>query len=94
MFVKLTKMDGSPLWVNANYVVTVEPSRTGGAVVVPLGDGLDYDVRETPEEVMALVAGEASAPKRAKVIAEFAPLPPVRRLTSWEISSKSLPLMT
>ena len=66
MFVKLTKMDGSPLWVNANYVVTVEPSRTGGAVVVPLGDGLDYDVRETPEEVMQMVSGEVSAPKRTK----------------------------
>lgn len=66
MFVKLTKMDGSPLWVNAAYVVTVEPSRTGGAVVVPLGDGLDYDVRETPEAVIQMVAGDAPAPKRTK----------------------------
>ena len=56
MYVKLTKIDGSPVWINASYVVTVEPSRMGGSLVVPIGDGLDYDVRESPEEVLSLVA--------------------------------------
>ena len=61
MFIKLTRKDGSPIWLNASFVVTVEPLRGGGSVVVPIGDGLDYDVRETPEAVLALLDG-APAP--------------------------------
>ena len=62
MFVKLTKLDGSPIWLNAGFIVTVEPRKGGGSVVVPVGDGLDYDVRETPEAVLALLDG-APAPQ-------------------------------
>lgn len=58
MFVKFTKKDGSPVWINAGYVVTVEPMRQGGSIVVPIGDGLDYEVSESPEDVVAAV-GEA-----------------------------------
>ena len=61
MFVKLTRLDSSPIWINASFVVTIEPRKGGGAVVVPIGDGLDYDVRESPEAVLALLAG-APAP--------------------------------
>jgi len=61
MFIKLTKLDNSPIWINASFVVTVEPRKGGGAVVVPVGDGLDYDVRETPEAVLSLI-GDAPAP--------------------------------
>lgn len=61
MFIKLTRKDGSPIWLNAGFIVTVEPLRGGGAVVVPIGDGLDYDVRESPETVLALLDG-APAP--------------------------------
>ncbi|MBO7482426.1 MAG: hypothetical protein J6U17_00880 [Kiritimatiellae bacterium] len=68
MFIKLTKKDGSPVWINASFLVTVEPSRFGGSVVVPIGDGLDYDVREKPEEILALASG---APTPAVV-----PVPP------------------
>lgn len=68
MFIKLTKKDGSPVWINASFLVTVEPSRFGGSVVVPIGDGLDYDVRERPEEILALASG---APVPAVV-----PVPP------------------
>lgn len=68
MFIKLTKKDGSPVWINASFLVTVEPSRFGGSVVVPIGDGLDYDVREKPEEILALASG---APAPAVV-----PVPP------------------
>ena len=56
-FVRLTKLDGSPIWLNASFVVTVEPRKGGGSVVVPIGDGLDYDVRETPEVVLAYLDG-------------------------------------
>ena len=50
-------MNGQPIWLNASFVVTVEPTRIGGAIVVPIGDGLDYEVRESPETVLALLAG-------------------------------------
>lgn len=61
MFIKLTKLDGSPILINSVFVVTVEPRKGGGAVVVPVGDGLDYDVRESPEKVLSAL-GEAPAP--------------------------------
>ena len=54
-------MNGQPIWLNASFVVTVEPTRSGGAIVVPIGDGLDYEVRESSETVLALLAG-APAP--------------------------------
>ena len=58
MFIKLTRLDNRPVWLNASFVVTVEPRRDGnGAVVVPIGDGLDYDVRESPETVLGMLAG-------------------------------------
>lgn len=55
MFIKLTKLDNSPVWLNASFIVTVEPRRGGGSIVVPIGDGLDYDVREKCEDVLALL---------------------------------------
>lgn len=62
MFIKLTKFDNRPVWLNAGFIVTVEPRRDGnGAIVVPIGDGLDYDVRESPEEVLRMLEG-APAP--------------------------------
>ena len=58
MYIKLTRFDYRPVWLNAAFVVTVEPRRDGGgAVVVPIGDGLDYDVRESPEEVLRMLEG-------------------------------------
>lgn len=60
MFVKFTKLDGSFIWLNASYIVTVEPRKGGGSVVVPIGDGLDYDVREAPEKVLAMIEGAPS----------------------------------
>ena len=59
MFIKLTKLDGSPLWLNASFVVTIEPRRGGGSVVVPIGDGFDYDVKESPERVLWLLGDPA-----------------------------------
>ena len=73
MFIQLTRTDGSPVWLNASFVVTVEPSRGGGSIVVPIGDGLDYEVKEPPEAVLAVLD---SAPP-AKVV----PVPPPKTLT-------------
>ena len=57
MFAKFTRKDGSPIWLNANLIVTVEPAKGGGSVVVPVGDGLDYEVREGVDVVIAAVEG-------------------------------------
>ena len=73
MFIQLTRTDGLPIWINAAFVVTVEPLRNGGAIVVPIGDGLDYEVRESPETVLALLK---DAPP-AKVV----PVRPPKTLT-------------
>ena len=73
MYIKLTRIDGRPIWLNASFVVTVEPQRNGGgSIVVPIGDGLDYEVRETPDTVLAMLEG---APAPAVV-----PVPPPRSL--------------
>ena len=58
MYIKLTRMDGAPIWLNAAFVVTIEPHRrSGGSLVVPIGDGLDYEVKESPETVLAMLDG-------------------------------------
>lgn len=76
MFVKFTRLDGTPIWLNSTFVVTVEPRRGGGSVVVPIGDGLDYDVRESPEQALALLAPSGSAPQPEVVVA----VPPPKAL--------------
>ena len=57
MFIKLTRTDGRPIWINPEFIVTVEGRKDGGSIVVPAGDGLDYDVRESPDAVMRLCGG-------------------------------------
>ena len=61
MFIKLTRLNGAPIWINGTYVVTVEKGRQVGSVVVPIGDGLDYDVKETPEQILAMIDGKVPA---------------------------------
>ena len=65
MFIKLTRIDGQDVWFNSQYVVTVEPRKGSGALVVPLGDGIDYEVRESPEMIVATLGGDL-APGKAK----------------------------
>jgi len=76
MYIKLTRLDNSPIWINAAFVVTVEPRKGGGSVVVPIGDGLDYDVRETTDQVLAML-GDAPASAVVPVPAPkmLAPMP-------------------
>jgi len=76
MYIKLTRLDNSPIWINAAFVVTVEPRRGGGSIVVPIGDGLDYDVRETTDQVLAMLC-DAPAPAVVPVPAPklLAPMP-------------------
>ncbi len=65
MFIKLTRIDGQDVWFNSQYVVTVEPRKGSGALVVPLGDGIDYEVRESPETIVAALGGDL-APGKVK----------------------------
>ena len=61
MFIKLTRTDGRPIWINPEFIVTVEGRKDGGSIVVPGGDGLDYDVKESPQTVMDLCGGKVAA---------------------------------
>lgn len=67
MFIRLTQLDGKSIWFNSAYIVTVEPRKGSGALVVPLGDGLDYDVIESPAQIVEALGGSISPvpePKR------------------------------
>ena len=57
MFIRLTQLNGKPIWFNQDYIVTVEPSKGKGALVVPLGDGLDYEVLESPGAIIEALGG-------------------------------------
>ena len=83
MFIRLTRLDGSSIWLNAAYIVTVEPRRDGGSIVVPIGDGLDYDVKESAESVIKML-GELSTPSALPVQSEPAAeeKKPTRRKTT------------
>ena len=70
MFIKLTRTDGRPIWINPEFVVTVEGRQGGGAIVVPAGDGLDYDVKESPDAVMRLCGGGEPLPAAEQPTAE------------------------
>ena len=52
-YIKLTRLDGTPIWISMAFIVTIEPRKGCGSIVVPIGDGLDYDVKESPEDVLA-----------------------------------------
>ena len=73
MFVKLTKKDGSPVWLNANFIVTVESVRGGGSIVVPVGDGLDYEVSENVEKILPVIEKAQGAVAIVPVPTIFSP---------------------
>ena len=55
MFIKLTKTDGSPVWMNPEFIVRIEPWKKGSAVAVA-GDG-DFEVMEEPRQILTLAGG-------------------------------------
>ena len=63
MFIKLTRTDGTPVWLNPDFIVRVEPWKKGSAVAAA-GDG-DFEVMEDPRTILALAGGvrAAQAPK-------------------------------
>ena len=55
MFIKLTKTDGTPVWMNPEFIVRFEPWKKGSAVAVA-GDG-DFEVMEDPRAILAMAGG-------------------------------------
>ena len=55
MFIKLTKTDGMPVWLNPDFIVRIEPWKKGSAVAAA-GDG-DFEVMEDPRAILALAGG-------------------------------------
>ena len=55
MFVKLTRTDGTPVWLNPEFIVRIEPWKKGSAVAVA-GDG-DFELMEDPRAILTLAGG-------------------------------------
>ena len=73
MFIKLTKTDGTPVWLNPEFIVRIEPWKKGAAVAAA-GDG-DFEVLEDPRAILALAGGTPVVPvrktrSRKKAVAE------------------------
>ena len=85
MFIRLTKKDGNHIWLNSAFIVTVEPVKSGGAVVVPFGDGLDYEVRESAESIISLVEGVPASEIVAAPV-EDAPVETAKALPPTEVA--------
>ena len=55
MFIKLTRTDGTPVWLNPEFIVRIEPWKKGSAVAAA-GDG-DFEVMEDPRAILAMAGG-------------------------------------
>ena len=55
MFIKLTKTDGTPVWLNPEFIVRIEAWKKGSAVAAA-GDG-DFEVMEDPRAILTLAGG-------------------------------------
>ena len=61
MFIKLTKTDGTPVWLNPEFIVRIESWKKGSAVAAA-GDG-DFEVLEDPRAILALAGGTPVVPE-------------------------------
>ena len=75
MFIKLTKTDGSPVWMNPEFIVRIEPWKKGSAVAVA-GDG-DFEVMELPRAILEMAGGAAGGKPATPIQGE--PAAPVRK---------------
>ena len=62
MFIKLTKTDGTPVWLNPEFIVRIEPWKKGSAVAAA-GDG-DFEVMEDPRAILALAGSPCGGSPR------------------------------
>ena len=79
MFIKLTKTDGSPIWMNPEFIVRIEPWKKGSAVAVA-GDG-DFEVMEVPRAILEMAGGAPATPIKGAPATPLkeAPVTPVRK---------------
>ena len=68
MFIKLTKTDGTAVWLNPDFIVRIEAWKKGSAVAAA-GDG-DFEVMETPRAIFERVGGAAGGTPYTTVEAE------------------------
>ena len=68
MFIKLTKTDGTAVWLNPDFIVRIEAWKKGSAVAAA-GDG-DFEVMETPRAIFEIVGGAAGGTPATTVEAE------------------------
>ena len=57
MFIKLTKTDGTAVWLNPDFIVRIEAWKKGSAVAAA-GDG-DFEVMEDPRAILEMAGGVA-----------------------------------
>ena len=62
MFIKLTRTDGTPVWLNPDFIVRIEAWKKGSAVAAA-GDG-DFEVLEDPRAILALAGGTPAGGSR------------------------------
>lgn len=74
MFIKLTRTDGTPVWMNPEFIVRFEPWKKGSAVAVA-GDG-DFEVMEEPRTILTLAGGTPATPIKGEPVAPAPPPPP------------------
>ena len=68
MFIKLTRTDGTPVWLNPEFIVRIEPWKKGSAVAAA-GDG-DFEVMEDPRAILEMAGGVAGGTPATTVEAE------------------------
>jgi len=68
MFIKLTKTDGTAVWLNPDFIVRIEAWKQGSAVAAA-GDG-DFEVKETPRAILEMAGGMAGETPATTVEAE------------------------
>ncbi len=81
MFVKLTsRYRRLPVWVNSAFVASIEKCEHGGSIVGPLGAGIDFEVFESPEQIISLMGVETvAAPQQPQQPQQPANTPPPRQ---------------
>lgn len=88
MFIKLTKTDGSPVWMNPEFIVRIEPWKKGSAVAVA-GDG-DFEVMEGPRAILELAGGTPVSPIK-ETPATAAEVEPPKRKTRTRRKAEEAP---
>ena len=68
MFIKLTKTDGTAVWLNPDFIVRIEAWKKGSAVAAA-GDG-DFEVMEDPRAILEMTGGVAGGTPATTVEAE------------------------